>query len=85
MMNKITTAEEMAAVAQEFMQRSKLRGREVDAYGQVYNWLQDIRDHQYLVILPEPEVEVPPLPVESLDVVESEEVIDIDTNIQLRD
>ncbi len=41
---------QMAAVAQELMTRAKLKGKEVDAYANAYNWLQEIAAQEVLVI-----------------------------------
>jgi hypothetical protein len=32
-----------AAVAQEFMRRADMKGGEVEAFGQTFNWLEDLK------------------------------------------
>lgn len=41
---------QMASLAQEFMTRTDLKGREVDAYAQSFNWLQGLASEEILVI-----------------------------------
>ena len=42
-----------AQVAQEFMTRTKLEGREVDVYAQTFNWLSAIMEGKIVVVLAE--------------------------------
>lgn len=39
-----------AEVAQEFMSRCDLKGREVEAYAQTHNWLETIRDEKVVLV-----------------------------------
>lgn len=43
-MNQAQQQAHPAAVAQEFMKRSDMKGGEVEAYAQTYNWLQALLD-----------------------------------------
>jgi hypothetical protein len=39
-----------AAVAQEFMKRTDMKGNEVEAYAQTFNWLQGILEGEFMLV-----------------------------------
>ena len=39
-----------AAVAQEFMSRTDMKGKEVQIYAETFNWLQGILEGKYLIV-----------------------------------
>lgn len=39
-----------ATIAQQFLIRTELKGGEVEAYTQIFNWLQGILDGEYVIV-----------------------------------
>ena len=55
---ELTQEQQLIAIAQALMTRAEIKGHEVDAYAQAFNFLQGIMDGTYVVVpAPQPELD----------------------------